>query len=95
MIISFKGLLFLLQIGGVTMPKIMRIEPKDDYTLLIELSNRHMIVYDMKPRLMTVRFCGLADLNRFKDVRIEDENTLVWDSLCQITIDEVLSMIER
>ena len=77
------------------MPKIMRIEPKDDYTLLIELSNRHMIVYDMKPRLMTVRFCGLADLNRFKDVRIEDENTLVWDSLCQITIDEVLSMIER
>ncbi|HNR04780.1 MAG TPA: DUF2442 domain-containing protein [Bacillota bacterium] len=77
------------------MPKIIRVEPKDDHTLLIELNNKHMIVYDMKPRLETVRFCGLADLNRFKDVRIEDENTLVWDSLCQITIDEVLSMIER
>jgi len=95
MIISFKGLLFLLQIGGVTMPKIMRIEPKDDHTLLIELNNRHMIVYDMKPRLMTVRFCGLADIDRFKAVRIEDENTLVWDSLCQITIDEVLNAVGK
>jgi len=81
--------------GGVDMPKIIRVEPKDDHTLLIELNNKHMIVYDMKPRLETVRFCGLADINSFKAVKVEDENTLVWDSLCQITIDEVLSMIER
>jgi len=77
------------------MPKIIRIAPKDDHTLLIELNNKHMIVYDMKPRLETVRFCSLTDLERFKAVRIEDENTLVWDSLCQMSIDEILNMIER
>lgn len=77
------------------MPKIVRVIANDDYTLLIELSNRHKIAYDIRPRLQTSRFCGLADLSKFKAVRVEHENTLVWDSLCQITIDEIINMIER
>lgn len=77
------------------MPKIVNVAPKDDHTLLIELSNYHKIVYDMKPRLQAVRFCGLTDLKQFKNVWIEDENTLVWDSLCQMTIDEIINTIGR
>ena len=77
------------------MPKIKKVTPEDDYTLLIELSNHHRIVYDMKPRLQAVRFGGLEDLSKFKAVRVEHENTLVWDSLCQITIDEIINMLER
>jgi hypothetical protein len=75
--------------------KIIRVAPNDDYTLVIELDNHHKIIYDMKPRLQAVRFCGLADINRFKGISIENGNTLVWDSLCQITIDEIINIIER
>lgn len=77
------------------MPKIVNVTPTDDYTLLVELSNHHRILYDMKPRLQAVRFCGLEDLSKFKAVKVEHENTLVWDSLCQITIDEIIKMLER
>jgi len=77
------------------MPKVVRVIPNDDHTLLIELNNQHKIIYDMRSRLQSLRFSGLRDLNMFKRVRVEYENTLVWDSLCEITIDEILNRIER
>lgn len=77
------------------MSKIMNVIPNDDYTLFIELDNMHKIIYDMKPRLKAVRFFSLAEMEKFKSVKIEDENTLVWDSLYQITIDEIINIIER
>lgn len=77
------------------MPKIISVIPNDDHTLTIMLDNHHQIIYDMQPRLQTVRFGKLADPERFKAVQVEHGNTLVWDSLCQITIDEIISMIER
>jgi hypothetical protein len=77
------------------MPKIVSVAANDDHTLTITLNNRHQIIYDFRPRLESVRFSGLADLERFKAVRVEHGNTLVWDSLCQITIDEIIDMVER
>lgn len=77
------------------MPRIVSVKANNAYMLEIQLDNGHKIIYDMKPRLRTVRFCELTDLNRFQDVQIENENTLVWDSFCQITIDEIINMIER
>ena len=77
------------------MAKIISVTPQENHTLLIELSNHHHIIYDMKPRLKTVRFNGLTDLDRFKTVRIENKNTLVWDDICQITIDEIIDMVDR
>lgn len=77
------------------MATIINVIPHDDYTLEIRLDNSHKIVYAMGPRLQAVRFCSLADRNKFKAVSIEGGNTLVWDSLCQITLDEMLSDIQR
>ena len=77
------------------MSKIVAIVAKDDYTIAIELSNHHKIIYDMKPRLQTIRFCEIADLKLFEAVRIDHGNTLVWNDQCQITIDEIISMIKR
>lgn len=77
------------------MPKIVDAIPGNDYTISIELDNRHKIIYDLKPRLRAVRFFQLADIEKFKDLRIENGNTLVWDNLCQMTIDEIFSNIER
>ena len=77
------------------MPKIISVVANDDYTLTIELRNKHRIIYDIRPRLQTTRFCGLADLKKFQAVRLEHGNTLVWNNLCQITIDEIMDMVDR
>jgi hypothetical protein len=77
------------------MAKIINAVPNDNHTLTIELSNNHRIIYDLRPRLQSTRFCGLADIKKFKDVRIEHENTLVWNNLCQIAIDEIMDMVDR
>lgn len=77
------------------MPRVVKVVPHEDYTLTIELSNQHRIIYDIRPRLQTTRFCGLADMKKFQAVRVEHEKTLVWNNLCQITIDEIMDMIDR
>lgn len=77
------------------MAKITAVTANDDHTLLIELSNDHKVFYDMRSRLEAVRFAGLMDINRFKAVKVEYENTLVWDNLCEISIDEIFNMLER
>ncbi len=77
------------------MSKIVEAVPGNDYTISIELDNHQKIIYDLKPRLCAVRFLQLADIEKFKDLKIENGNTLVWDNLCQITIDEIFSTMER
>ena len=81
--------------GRIKVVFITSVTPKDDHTLLIELGNQHSIIYDLKPRLKTVRFMELNDLDRFKSVRVDHGNTLVWDNVCQLTIDEIFERIER
>ena len=77
------------------MAKIVKVTPYEDYTLEIELNNCHKIIYDMKPRLGAVRFYSLANPGKFKDIQVTNGDTLVWDSLCQITISEIISQVER
>lgn len=77
------------------MPNIVKVTPCENYTLEIELDNHHKIIYDMKPRLHAVRFGELANIKKFKSVHVKNGNTLVWDSLRQITIHEIIRMVER
>ena len=76
------------------MPKINQAVANNDHTLTIELANRHRIIFDLRPRLQTIRFRGLTDLKSFQAVRVEHGSTLVWNSLCQITIDEIIDLID-
>ena len=77
------------------MARIVNVIPNDDHTLLIELDNLHRIIYDMRPKLQSVRFSRLSDLAKFKAVRVEHANTLVWDNMCQLAIDEIIDMLDR
>lgn len=77
------------------MRTIVNVKAKDNYTLEIELSNKHKIICDMSTRLEGVRFCGLIDLEFFKEVHVKNPYTIEWDSMCEITIDEILTMIEK
>lgn len=71
--------------------KIVNVVANDDYTLLLELSNHDQVVYDMKPRLGSVRFCHLIDLQDFRAVSVDYGHTLVWSGLCQLTIEEIMA----
>ena len=77
------------------MAMIIKAVPNDDHTVTIVLSNHHQIIYDLRPRLQSARFCELSDLTKFRMVRIEHANTLVWNNLCQIAIDEIIDMVGR
>lgn len=81
--------------GGRPMSKIVKVVARDDHTLEIEMDNGHKIIYDMKPRLDAVRFHVLTDVDKFRSVHVENGNTLVWDSLCQLTIGEIISLVAR
>lgn len=74
---------------------IISVIPREDYTLLIELDNQHKIIYDFKPRLKTVRFCILEDLEIFKKIEIKYNNTLYWSEFCQIAVDEILDTMQK
>jgi hypothetical protein len=58
------------------MVKIINAVPNDNHTLTIELSNNHRIIYDLRPRLQSTRFCGLADLKKFQDTVVA--GTTCW-----------------
>lgn len=77
------------------MPEIQRVTARHDFTLCIELTNNHKIVYDMSPSLKTVRFAKLANYTLFSACTVQDGSTIVWDNLCQITIDEIVNRLER
>lgn len=77
------------------MPEIQRVTAREDFTLCIELTNNHKIIYDMSPSLKTVRFAKLANYTLFSACAVQDGSTIVWDNLCQITIDEIVNRLER
>ena len=77
------------------MSKIKRAIPNDDYTLLVELDNNHKVIIDLKPRLEAIRFNALRNRDKFKQISVENGNTIVWDKLCQMTIDEIISSLYR
>lgn len=95
MLSLIQAVKFMLEIKEYCMPRILNVTPHRNHTLEIELGNSHLIVCDMRPRLKTTRFCSLINLEKFLKVQVQDGNTLVWDSLCQITIDEILEMLDR
>lgn len=76
------------------MREIVGVKARENYVLEIELSNSHKIICNMKPRLGGVRFGGLKDITTFKNVHIKNSYTIEWANIYEITIDEILSMIE-
>lgn len=77
------------------MRKIIQVKPTDDYVLEILLNNNHKIICDMKTRLKGIRFQRLREIKCFKNVQIKNPYTITWDNNCEITIDEVIAMLEQ
>ena len=59
------------------MSKILKVTPNDDYTLLVELEHGNKIIFNMRDIIKTMPFNSLEDLNRFKDITLE-EKAIRW-----------------
>lgn len=80
---------------------ILKVTPNDDYTLLVEFEQGNKILFNMKPMLKSLPFRSLNDLNRFKNIRLEEKAILWPDPLAQeesivplrLTVDNMLFTI--
>jgi hypothetical protein len=59
------------------MSKILKVTPYDDYTLLVEFEHGNKIIFNMRDIIKTIPFNSLEDLNRFKDIAVE-EKAICW-----------------
>lgn len=59
------------------MSKILKVTPNDDYTLLLEFEHGNKIIFNMRDMIKTIPFSSLEDLNRFKNVIVE-EKAICW-----------------
>ena len=58
--------------------KIKKITPNNDYTLVIAFDNGETRVYDMSRNLFGV-FEVLKDIDKFKEVFIDESGNIAWD----------------
>ncbi len=75
--------------------------PNDDYTLLIEFEHGNQILFNMQRLIKTIPYNALNDLERFKNIKVEDK-ALYWNDLetvgqtvmpVRLTIDNILFAI--
>ncbi|HPW40013.1 MAG TPA: DUF2442 domain-containing protein [Spirochaetia bacterium] len=59
------------------MGKILKVTPNEDYTLLVEFEHGNKIIFNMRDIIKTIPFSSLEDLNRFKNVTVE-EKAIIW-----------------
>lgn len=59
------------------MSRMLKVTPNDDHTLLVEFEHGNKIIFDMKPLIKTMPYNSLSDLQRFKDITLE-EKAIRW-----------------
>lgn len=58
--------------------KILRVTPKDDYSLILLFDNNELRIYDMADKLFGV-FEILKDIEKFSQVFIDEFGNIAWD----------------
>jgi len=85
------------------MSKMLKVTPRDDYTLLVEFENGNRIVFNMKDLIETMPYSSLKNLNRFRDVTLE-EKAIRWPDPVtgkaslypiRLTVDNILFCIRE
>ncbi len=60
-------------------PRVKKVEPLDDFTILITFENGEERSFDVKPYLNKGIFTELKNLNSFKSVHVA-EGTVRWEN---------------
>lgn len=72
---------------------IASIELLDDYQLGIILCNSHRIIYNLKPKLNTIRFIDISDQHIYKNAVLIHNRIIRWNDNTEITLGEILADI--
>lgn len=62
----------------------------EDFILEILLDDGRSCVYDMKPKLKTVRFHDLEDGNIFSDGKIKNGQVICWSNGTELSLHEIM-----
>ena len=85
------------------MSKLLKVMPGDDYTLLVEFEHGNSILFHMKDLIETMPYNSLKDLDRFRDVTLE-EKAIRWPDPnpgetarypVRLTVDNILFAIRE
>lgn len=77
------------------MNKIHSVQLLDDYKIAVELENGSSFVYNLKPRLRTVRFAALEDIEFFKTGKLVDNDYVWWSDSLMLYTYEMLDGMKR
>lgn len=61
------------------------------FQIRVALSDGNSYLYDMCPKLKTVRFYELSDWNLFSGGYIRSGQTICWDNGTELYMDEIVS----
>ena len=73
------------------MVKIQEAVFLEDYRLLVLLTDGSRQIYDMRPKLKTVRFYDLQDQEIFVRGQIKNGQVIYWNNGSELSLDEILS----
>ncbi|KUO51154.1 MAG: hypothetical protein APF76_16825 [Desulfitibacter sp. BRH_c19] len=80
---------------GEDMNKIRSIQLLDDHKIAVELENGSSFVYNLKPRLQSIRFAALEDIEFFKQGRLVDNEYVWWSDSLMLYTYEMLDAMKK
>lgn len=75
------------------MTKIQKVDFLEDFRLRIELEDGTDYIYDMNPKLKTVRFYDLRNREMFLSGLLKGGQVICWADGTELSLDEILSSI--
>jgi hypothetical protein len=67
----------------------------EDYKIAVELENGSSFVYNLKPKLRTVRFAALTDKDYFQKGRLVGGDRIQWSDSLMLYTYEMLDSMKR
>lgn len=77
------------------MGPILRIEPQENYNILIELTSGHKIILDFSKKLHTIRFHELANPDIFRRA-VTDGYSVIWrNGKVMVSFGEIMDILQN
>lgn len=72
-------------------PTIREVRFFEDYTIHVALNSGLSFLYDIKPKLQTIRFAPLKDKAFFMTGKLKNCTVIEWDEVVSLDIFELMS----
>ena len=80
--------------GDDLVSRIIKVIPKEDYHLEVQLDNGSTVILSLKSRLGTLRFGMISDIDLFQRATT-DGSFIRWDNKVEISVREVFQLAQK